>query len=126
MHLPSVISDGNGIKASNSGGIVEKTIADAEKLLVDFSAEEKLQTPELVGSASTGKSLGDGIDLETNDNTIPSKRKRDQMVMDFDTSATDARKDVCKSSSDDIYSPSACKTYDVFETCVACSKRQRY
>lgn len=122
------VSDGTGIKDSNRGGIVEQTLADADKLLVDFSsfsAEGKSGAPKVVGSASTVHSLGDGIVIKSIDNTTPSKRKRDQMIVNVDTSATDARKYVCNPSSDDINSPSTSKNVDVLKKCVACSKRPR-
>lgn len=126
LYLPFVVSDEDVVKASDKGGIVEETSVDAEKLLVECSTEEQLQNPELVGSASMGKSLDDGIELGTGGNATPAKRKRHQMVMDFDASVMDARKDICTTSSDDVYSSSGCKIHDLSETCVACSKRRRY
>lgn len=123
----AAVSDEDVVKTSDKGGIIEETLIDAEKLLVDCSTEEQLQNPELVGSASASmaKSLDDDIELGTGDNATPAKRKRHQMVMDFDASAMDARKDVCTTSSDDVFSSSGCKIHDLSETCVACSKRQR-
>lgn len=125
--FPSVILDGSRVKGSNSGGIVEKVLADTDKLLVDFSnfsAEQNSQPPELF-SSFTEKSRADGIDpIETIHNTIPSKRKRDQMAVNVDTSATN---EINVSISSSIYvSPCTSKTDDVLETCGAYSKRHRY
>ena len=120
-----IISDKNGISSSERDSVVEETSAIAEKLVVDLSTEEQGQTPEVAGSSLTRKSQNDGIDVERGDDTTLSKRKID-LVVDLDASATDGRREDCTSSSDNLHSSSGCKTHSVFRRCATCSKRQRY
>ncbi|KAK1372891.1 hypothetical protein POM88_029084 [Heracleum sosnowskyi] len=46
----AVISDRNGLNSTERDGIVEKTSANAEKLVGDSSKEEQVQTSEVAGS----------------------------------------------------------------------------
>ncbi|KAK1380961.1 hypothetical protein POM88_027705 [Heracleum sosnowskyi] len=46
----AVTSDRNGLNSTERDGIVEETSANAEKLVVDFSREEQVQTSEVAGS----------------------------------------------------------------------------
>nr|XP_017257821.1 PREDICTED: helicase protein MOM1-like isoform X2 [Daucus carota subsp. sativus] len=118
-------ADKNGISSSERDSVVEETSAIAEKLVVDLSTEEQGQTPEVAGSSLTRKSQNDGIDVERGDDTTLSKRKID-LVVDLDASATDGRREDCTSSSDNLHSSSGCKTHSVFRRCATCSKRQRF
>lgn len=119
-----VISDRNGTQSSERNGIFGKTSANAEKVVVDCSREEQMQTPKVASSDLIRESHGDGTDIERGDSITLSKRKMD-FVVDLD-SAIDGRRDVCTSSSDNLHSSSECKTDSIFRRCAACSKRQRY
>lgn len=79
-------SDPDGIEASKSSGIAKETLDYAKRVVVDCSKEEKLRTPQVVDSASVGKSTGGGIALRCADKGIQYKRKRYAMDMYFDTS----------------------------------------
>ncbi|KAM7502132.1 hypothetical protein LguiB_001036 [Lonicera macranthoides] len=70
-------SDPNGIEASKSSGIAKEALDYAKRIVVDCSKEEKLRTPQVVDSASVGKSTGGGIALRSADKGIQYKRKRD-------------------------------------------------
>lgn len=121
-----VTSDRNGKNSPERDGIVEETSVNAEKLVVDCSREEQVQTSEVAGSDLVKKkSHDDEINKERSDSTTLSKRKMN-FVVDLDAPAIDSRRDVCTSSSDNLHLSSGCKTSSVFKRCAACSKRQRY
>lgn len=121
-----VTSDRNGKNSPERDGIVEKTSENAEKLVVDCSREEQVQTSEVAGSDLVKQNPHvDDIDKERCDSTTLSKRKMN-FVVDLDAPAIDGRRDVCTSSSDNLHSSSGCKTSSVFKRCAVCSKRQRY
>ncbi|KAL8115543.1 hypothetical protein AgCh_022154 [Apium graveolens] len=113
------------INSAESNGIVEETSANAEKLVVDCSREEQVQTSEVAGSDLVKKKSHADDDKERCGSTTLSKRKMN-FVVDLDATVIDGRRDVCTSSLDNLHSSSGCKTTGVFKRCVACSKRQRF
>lgn len=84
--------------------VAKETLVNAEKGLVDGSEKEKVQTPKMEVSGLNRKPRDVGS--KCGDATTLSKRKRD----------------LCT----DLHAYPGRETSNEFETCVACSKRQRY
>ena len=118
--------EGDSVYASKNGQRVYETLDDAERVKVDCTEVEKLQTPELVGSACTGRLFDGDIDKGTGDR-VTSKRKRYTMEMDCKAYATFASRDICTSDADVVSPPSSeCNRDYTASTFVTYSKRLRY
>ncbi|XP_057508879.1 helicase protein MOM1-like isoform X2 [Actinidia eriantha] len=122
---PFEASEVDSVHASKNGQRVDETLDDAKRVQVDCTEVEKLQTPELVGSASTGRLFDGDIDKGTGDR-VTSKRNRYTMQMDCKASAIFASGDICTSDADAV-SPlsSKCNRDYTAGTFVTYSKRLR-
>ncbi|XP_057474494.1 helicase protein MOM1-like isoform X3 [Actinidia eriantha] len=117
--------EGDSVYASKNGQRVYETLDDAERVKVDCTEVEKLQTPELVGSACTGRLFDGDIDEGTGDR-VTSKRKRHTMEMDCKASSTFSSRDICTSDADAVSPPSSeCNRDYTASTFVTYSKKLR-
>ncbi|GFS30897.1 hypothetical protein Acr_00g0014640 [Actinidia rufa] len=115
---PFEASEVDSVYASKNGQRVDETLDDAERVQVDCTEVEKLQTPELVFDGDIDKGTGD---------RVTSKRKRYTMQMDCKASATFASGDICTSDADAVSPPSSkCNRDYTAGTFVTYSKRLRY
>lgn len=99
-----VITVKNEVGSSERKCVAKETLVNAEKGLVDGSEEEKVQTSQMEVSDLNGESRDVGS--KCGDTATLLKRKRDL--------------------STDLHASRGRKTSNELETCVACSKRQRY
>lgn len=97
-----------------------------ERVQVECSAMGNLKMPEPTNSTSNERIPDVCIGSEGSDRITPSKRKRNMVNGESDSSAVNASKDVCTLVDAVSSLPSESTGNVPVETCSVCFKRQRY